>query len=554
MLRTGWRLLSRGDIVGLLRRLGRRLGRWPDRPVPIDYCSWRTEHVDLTPAHRTAMASMLDTLSRIPSFTIIVSGALSSPTAPRIHEEIVPDVRLAYADEPVQESAASEPERWFIHLPAEAQLHEAALAHLAIYLAYRSELLMVYADNDHLDGEGRHVDPYFKPDWNPDLLLAQPYLGPLVAVRGDHLTQVLSKGFWTNPHDQLLRYTAGLRADQIGHIPRVLATVPRNSLPSADPKAVSGHLTRQGVHAEVSRVGRACRVHWPIPDPPPRVSILIPTRDQGRLLRRCLAGLFHRTSYPDVEVVIVDHESSQRLARREIEDARKRPDTIILDHEGPFNFASMMNRAAEVASGDVLCLLNNDTEVLHQDWLTEMVGHACRPEVGAVGALLLFGDGTVQHAGVHPGLDGLMGHGHKHSAGDGPGYFDRLRSAHDVAAVTGACLVTARAIWYQLGGLDEAGLAVAYNDVDFCLRARAAGLRVVLTPHARLRHHESVSRGFDDPARSARLDRELEVMRLRWGDFLMEDPAYNPNLSLDGHGFVPTLRPRIPRTPEPDGL
>ena len=147
-----------------------------------------------------------------------------------------------------------------------------------------------------------------------------------------------------------------------------------------------------------------------------------------------------------------------------------------------------------------------------------------------------------------------MGHGHKHSAGDDPGYFDRLRSAHDVAAVTGACLVTTRAVWNQLGGLDEDGLAVAYNDVDYCLRARSAGLRVVLTPHARLRHHESVSRGFDDPSRSARLERELEVMQSRWGDYLMVDPAYNANLSLDGHSFLPADKPRIAKVPQADGL
>ena len=510
--------------------------------------------MDLAADHRSALVSMLDALSVIPSFTIIDTGARFSTATHMTSDEFVPDVRVIQADDQILDPRVSDTQQWFIHLPAGARIHEAALAHLAIFVAHRSEVLVVYADNDHLDGEGRQVDPYFKPDWNPDLLLAQPYLGPVVAIRGDHLTRVLAQGAWSSIHDQLLRYTAGLPAEQIGHLPRVLATVLRIDRPCADPDAVSGHLTRLGIDAKVSQTGRTCRVHWPIPDPPPKVSILIPTRNQGRLLGSCLNGLYNRTSYPDIEVVIVDHESSQRRARGEITAARERPDTIVLDHSGPFNFAAMMNRAADAASGEVLCILNNDTEVLHHDWLTEMVGHACRPEVGAVGALLLFGDGTVQHAGVHPGLDGLMGHGHKHRAGDDPGYFDRLRSAHDVAAVTGACLVTTRSVWDQLGGLDQVGLAVAYNDVDFCLRARSAGLRVVLTPHARLRHHESVSRGFDDPARSARLEQELNVMRLRWGDFLTVDPAYNPNLSLNGHGFVPTRRPRVPRIPRPGGL
>jgi GT2 family glycosyltransferase len=163
-----------------------------------------------------------------------------------------------------------------------------------------------------------------------------------------------------------------------------------------------------------------------------------------------------------------------------------------------------------------------------------------------VGALLLFGDGTIQHAGVHPGVGGLMGHGHKHRPGNDPGYHGRLTVAHEVAAVTGACLGVTRALWDRLGGLDEENLAVAYNDIDLCLNARAAGLRVVLAPHAVLHHHESVSRGYDDdPARRARLAGEVATMEERWGDALHADPAHSPNLSLDGDGFNPASEPRV---------
>jgi len=169
--------------------------------------------------------------------------------------------------------------------------------------------------------------------------------------------------------------------------------------------------------------------------------------------------------------------------------------------------------------------------------------------VGIVGALLTFGNGTIQHAGVHPGVGGLMGHGHKHLPGDHPGYFGRLLVAHEVAAVTGACLAIEMATWKRLGGLDEEQLAVAYNDVDLCLKARAAGLRVIFTPHARMVHHESVSRGVDDdPARNSRLRLERSVMLDRWQEMLNTDPAYSPNLALDGGGFALAVSPRSGRS------
>ena len=266
--------------------------------------------------------------------------------------------------------------------------------------------------------------------------------------------------------------------------------------------------------------------------------MIVPTRDRGRLLEACLTSLRTRTRYPDVEVVVVDHETTERRARRLIDGLADDPDAVVVSFTGPFNFAAMCNRAAEAASGDVLVLLNNDTEVVAGDWLDELVGQLARPEVGVVGALLLFGDGTIQHAGVHPRVGGLMGHGHKHRPGDDPGYHGRLTVAHEVAAVTGACLGTTRALWDRLGGLDEEHLAVAYNDIDLCLKARAAGLRVMLAPHAVLHHHESVSRGYDDdPTRRARLAAEVATMEERWGNNLYADPAYSPNLRLDGGGF-----------------
>jgi GT2 family glycosyltransferase len=310
----------------------------------------------------------------------------------------------------------------------------------------------------------------------------------------------------------------------VEHLPFVLASRP-------------GHL-REGDPAPVRR-------RWPVGDPPPRVSVLIPTRDQGRLLETCLTSLRAVTTYPDVEVVLVDHESTEPWAREVIDGLADDPDVVVVPFSGPFNFAAMCNLAAEAATADVLVLLNNDTEVIAPDWLKEFVGQLARPKVGVVGALLLFTDGTIQHAGVHPGVGGLMGHGHKHRQGDEPGYHGRLTVAHEVAAVTGACMGITKALWNRLGGLDEEHLAVAYNDIYLCLRARDAGLRVMLAPSAVLHHHESVSRGYDDdPVRNERLAGKVAVMRERWGNLLDADPAYSPNLTLTGRDFTLTEHPR----------
>ena len=219
---------------------------------------------------------------------------------------------------------------------------------------------------------------------------------------------------------------------------------------------------------------------------------------------------------------------------------------MVTEFFGEFNFSAQINQAAELASGEILVLLNNDTEVIEKDWLKRLVSQVSRPAVGIAGPILLFSNGTIQHAGIPPGFDGLMGHGHKHLKGNSDGYFGRLKVVHEVAAVTGACLAIEKKTWELLNGLDEKCLPVAYNDVDLCLKARKEGFRVLLVPDAKLLHHESVSRGidkeiFDNP----RLIRELSVMSERWGDFLSIDPAYNPNLSFDGGSFSLASKPRV---------
>jgi len=493
-------LLRSGDLAGFARRLWRRLrGTLEGQSSPIEHGEWRKLWVDLTEQDREVVAGWQSTTR----FAVVVGDGPPDAVATTV-TSLGAQLHDRWAV-----GAEAEEADWVVNLEAGVVLHPAALATVARAIDADPGLRLIYADYDHLDDLGRPTDPCFLPDWNPDLFDGLGRIGALVAR------------FRTVSDEQV----TGLGGGVVHHLPFLLASRPTRSR-DADPAPV--------------------RHRWPVGDPPPRVSVIVPTRDRGRLLKTCLTSLRDGTRYPDVEVVVVDHETTERRARRLIDGLADNPDAVVVPFTGPFNFAAMCNRGVEAASGQVVVLLNNDTEVVAGDWLDELVGQLARPEVGVVGALLLFGDGTIQHAGVHPRVGGLMGHGHKHRPGDDPGYHGRLTVAHEVAAVTGACLGITRELWDRLGGLDKEHLAVAYNDIDLCLRARAAGLRVVLAPHAVLHHHESMSRGYDDdPARRTRLADEVATMEERWGNFLYTDPAHNPNLALDGDGFSPAAQPRV---------
>jgi GT2 family glycosyltransferase len=281
--------------------------------------------------------------------------------------------------------------------------------------------------------------------------------------------------------------------------------------------------------------------------------VIIPTRDRAELLAPCVAGLLGATDYPALEVLVVDNGSDRAetfaLFASWQGDARVR----VLSAPGPFNYARLNNQAAAAARGAILLLLNNDTEVTEPGWLAEMAALAIRPEVGAVGARLLYPDGTLQHAGVVLGFGwprGVAGHVYLAEPGDHLGERAMLGAVRGVSAVTAACLAVRRESYLAVGGMDEAELAVAFNDVDFCLKLGARGLRNLWTPFATLLHKESASRGRDlDLAKAARLEREVSVMRARWGALLDEDPHWNPNLSLllGGRDLAAEPRAREPR-------
>ncbi len=409
---------------------------------------------------------------------------------------------------------------------------------------------LFYSDEDKIQDDGSREQPHFKPAWDPDLLLAQNYVGHLLVARTARVREVggFRPGYeGSQDHDLALRLTEGLSPSQVVHIPRILyhwrmsehstaaVSAAKPYTAEAGMAAVQDSLRRTGNHGTVglTEVPNCYRITRPLPEPAPLVSLIVPTRDAVQLLSTCVDSILEKTAYPSFEVIIVDNGSRAAETLAYLERVGGDGRVVVLREDRPFNFSALNNLAVDRAAGELVALINNDIEVVEEGWLDEMVSNAARPEIGCVGAMLLYPDGTIQHAGVVLGLHGLAGHPYKRLSSSYHGYFGRLRGVHAVSAVTAACLVVKRQIYQEVGGFDEQ-LAVAFNDVDFCIKVREAGYRNLLVPRAVLVHHESATRGYDHGAQQRRrFVREVDTMKKRWGRLLYQDPCYSPHLSLD---------------------
>jgi GT2 family glycosyltransferase len=432
------------------------------------------------------------------------------------------------------------------------RLGKTALQRLSAAVAAVPDAPVIFGDEDQIDASGRRFAPWFKPDFGDDLFLCQNGFGRAVffkkaALQGLTLPSVagLDEGIYA----AALEVALSSGRDPL-HCPGILVHVGGDQTvsPRARVLHLAGSTRRAVVESFVARRASLAgarlegpdprgflRLRHPVPDPAPLVSIAIPTRDRKDLLEACINSLDRATGYRNKEIIVLDNDSAEAETKAYFAALSQRSDVRVIPAPGPFNYPRLINLGASQARGELLMTLNNDIEAFEPDWLDEMVSQVSRPDVGVVGCLLLYPDRSVQHAGVIIGLSGVAGHMYADAAPDDPGYAGRIYVTQDLSAVTGACQLMRRSLFERLGGLDGRHLAVAYNDIDFCLRVRAAGLRVIYTPHARLLHHHSASRGSDVRIeRLASFTWEREYMRTRWAHVLFDDPFFNPNLSLSG--------------------
>lgn len=348
--------------------------------------------------------------------------------------------------------------------------------------------------------------------------------------------------------------------NNIRHIPRILyhwrmseksAALNFSAKPHARAaaiKAVTEHLVRRKIAAEVTSSGDEDfrRIRYLLPKEKPRVSILVPTRDRLTFLQPCLESILEKTTYPNFELILIDNDSREPESLGYLERIATEARVRVLRCPGEFNFGRLNNFGVGQTASEFVALLNNDLAVITPDWLEEMISQASQPQVGAVGARLLYLDGRIQHAGVIVGGGGVAAHAHKRLPRTNHGYFSRAILVQEMSAVTAACMLVRREAYLAVGGFDAEHLWIAFNDVDFCLRLRQRGYRIIYTPYAEFYHHESASRGLEDTvSKNQRFEAEIKYMHDRWGAVLQQDPAYNPNLSLTSADFTLAFPPRV---------
>lgn len=438
-----------------------------------------------------------------------------------------------------------------------------ALFEIIKLLQHHPDADMIYSDEDHKDIKGRCKDPYFKPDWSPDLFLSNMYTCHFGVYRKKLVEDIggFRKGFeGSQDYDLVLRLTE--KTNKIYHLPRILyhwrklpgsTSLKYQAKSYADinaRKALTDALLRRKISGEVltGKYPGFFRVKREIIRNP-KVSIIIPTKDKVKVLKKCINSIIERTDYKNYEIIVIDNNSTDPGTLEYLGSLSKEPNISILKYEEPFNFSAINNFAARKTKGEYLLFLNNDTEVICREWLSALVEHAQRKEVGAVGCKLLYPNGKIQHAGLILGISGIRGkpgvagHSHKYIHNSHPGYYGRPHVIHNLSAVTAACVIIRSEVFEEAGGFDE-NLGVAFNDVDLCLKVREKGYLVVYTPYSELYHFESASRGYEDaPGNKERFEKEFKYIRGKWGRIIDKgDPYYNTNLTLDMEDFSIRIR------------
>ncbi|MCB1120688.1 MAG: glycosyltransferase [Verrucomicrobiae bacterium] len=436
-----------------------------------------------------------------------------------------------------------------------------ALYFVVLEILKHPEAQIIFSDEDKITPDGYRCDPYFKPDFGPDLLGSHNFVSHLGVYRRELLEKVggFRKEFvGSQDWDLVLRCLDHVGEEEIRHIPRILYhgrlsnESTSGSVGNKDYAVTSGRRALEEYLAKHEPTGSvhdgptfgSFRIKYATPGNP-LASIIILTRNNAGLLRQCVQSIQAKTTYPNYELIIVDNGSDEQEARDLLVSLNEQENIRVFEQAVPFNFSGLNNFAAEKAKGEVLVFLNNDMEVIEPDWLRELVSHALRKTVGPVGTKLLFPDDYIQHAGMILGIAGIAGHAFKYLHRDNPGHIGRAGIIQNYSAVTAACLAIRKSVFEELNGFDAENFATAYNDADLCLRARQLGYRTVYTPYALMYHHESASRGLENShEKKARWQKEADTMKQKWKDVIESDPFYNPALTLLMEDFGLAKPPR----------
>jgi len=549
------------------------------------YAEWVRRHDTPTALDRAAILADIARMPRPPLLSLLLPAGFAPPdrlldTVNALRGQLYPhwelllagtcpfanvDPRIRVVDrgrprEPATAAAAAlrHAQGEYVAVLAEGdRLPAYALYEIAVELSRFPDTWLLYSDEDTIDFTGARTKPRFKSGWDCDLLLGHDMIGGIAVYRRDAI--VASGGIRATygpsfGYDLALRVTARLPPDRIRHLPVVLLHRPAEGQTLRDRalgpaafaarRAVADFL---GARAEVEPsplMPTHNRIVWPLPNPP-SVTLVMPTRDHADMLAAAATGVLSRTDYADLDLLIVDNDSREDATRVVLRDLCADPRVRVLHHPGPFNFAAINNAAVRQARGEILVLLNNDIDVIHPGWLREMVSHAVRPDVGAVGAKLLYADGQLQHGGIVLAPGPNAAHLHRLADRFDPGYGGQLAVARGCAAVTAACLAVRRDVYLEVGGMDEAGFAIEFNDIDLCLRLGERGYRIVWTPFAELFHLESKSRGrADTDAKAVQQRAEIDRLDRLWRYAFDDDPYNNPNLACSWDDDLHVCPPR----------
>ncbi len=443
--------------------------------------------------------------------------------------------------------------------------HDDTLAPNALYemvkkLNKNINLKLIYSDEDKIDENSKRFMPHFKSGWNPDMLFSHNYICHFVVVDKNivDLLGGLRVGYeGSQDYDFLLRCLEYVKNIEIDNVEKILyhwraipgstayGTGEKDYAHEAGRKALSDFFSKKNrrITVENGLVLNTYKVNYPLPTKQPLVTLLIPTRDGYDILSKCIESIREKTLYLNYEIIILDNETTCEKTLAYFEKIKKYNNVEILEYHHPFNYSAINNFGVKHAKGEIIGLINNDVEIISEGWLSEMVSHALRDEIGAVGAMLYYDNDTVQHAGVVLGIGGVAGHSHKYFKKNADGYFSRLKIVQNFSAVTAACLVVKKSLYEEVNGLNEKKLKVAFNDVDLCLKLQEKGYRNLWTPYVELYHHESISRGSEDsPQKIARFTIETEYMQNRWSSILQNDKYYNKNLTNIHENFDLNMR------------